>query len=253
MEAESRRLLFPRRLSRRFGAFLLHRVPCGDSPLAHPRGIGQILGTMREIFSGIFTWGSTYPDRPWDLNGYAIRLDRYTVLVDPPAPGENDWPHFDAMKPITIIVLTNRDHVRDAELFRKRCSARLVAGAYEVTQLAPIAIDQAVREGDLIAGALHVIHLPGKSPGEIGLYFHPAYHAVSRQMGGILLLGDAIIGNPPGELSLIPEAKLDDPSKLKRSLRKLLDYDFEVLLLCDGQSVLKGAKPKVAEFLNTLA
>ena len=119
-------------------------------------------------------------------------------------------------------------------------------------QLAPLAIDEVVREGDLIAGALRVIHLPGKSAGEIGLYFDLAHHAVSREMGGILLLGDAIIGNPPGALSLIPEPKLDDPSKLKRSLHKLLDYDFDVLLLCDGQPVLRGGKLKVADFLNTL-
>jgi glyoxylase-like metal-dependent hydrolase (beta-lactamase superfamily II) len=98
-----------------------------------------------------------------------------------------------------------------------------------------------------------VIHLPGKSAGEIGLHFDPAHHAFSREMGGILLLGDAIIGNPPGALSLIPKPKLDDPSKLKRSLRKLLDYDFDVLLLCDGQPVLRGGKLKVAEFLDTLA
>jgi glyoxylase-like metal-dependent hydrolase (beta-lactamase superfamily II) len=213
----------------------------------------HILSTMREIVPGIFTWGSTYADRPWDLNGYAIRLDGCTVLVDPPAPGEGDWASFDMIKPIAKIVLTNRDHVRDVELFRTRFGAHLVAGADEVTQLAPIAIDEAVREGDLIAGALRVIHLPGKSAGEIGLYFDPAHHGVSREMGGILLLGDAIIGNPPGAVSLIPEPKLDDPSKLKRSLRKLLDYDFDVLLLCDGQPVLSGGKLKVSEFLNTLA
>ena len=207
---------------------------------------------MQEILLGIFTWGSTYADRPWDLNGYAIRLDGCTVLVDPPAPGEDEWPTFDLMRPIAKIVLTNRDHVRDVELFRTRCGARLVVGAEEVTQLAPIAIDEAVREGDLIADALRVIYLPGKSSGEIGLYFEPGRHAVSREMGGILLLGDAIIGNPPGALSLIPEPKLDDPPKLKRSLRKLLDYDFEVLLLCDGQPVLSGGKKKVSEFLNTL-
>jgi hypothetical protein len=65
--------------------------------------------------------------------------------------------------------------------------------------------------------------------------------------------GDAIIGNPPGALSLIPEPKLDDPSKLKRSLRKLLDYDFDVLRFCDGQPVLRGGKLKLAELLNTLA
>lgn len=208
---------------------------------------------MREILPGIFTWGSTYTDRPWDLNGYAISFDECTVLVDPPGPEEDDWRSFDAMKPIAKIILTNRDHVRDSELFGTRYGARFVAGADEVTQLAPIAIDEAVREGDLIAGALRVIHLPGKSAGEIGLYLDPAHHAVSREMGGILLLGDAIIGNPPGALSLIPEAKLDDPPKLKRSLPKLLDYDFDVLLLCDGQPVLRGAKLKIAEFLKTLA
>jgi len=223
-----------------------------DSALARPLGVSHILGAMREILPGIFTWGSTYADRPWDLNGYAIRVAGCTTLVDPPALGEDEWPSFDVMKPIATIVLTNRDHVRDAELFRTRCGARLVAGADEVRQLAPIAINEAVREGDLIAGALRVIHLPGKSAGEIGLYFDPAYHAVSREMGGILLLGDAIIGDPPGALSLIPEPKLDDPPKLKRSLRKLLDYDFDVLLLCDGQPVLRGGKLKVAEFLNTL-
>jgi hypothetical protein len=32
-----------------------------------------------------------------------------------------------------------------------------------------------------------------------------------RELGGILLLGDAITGNPPGALSLIPEPKFDDP------------------------------------------
>jgi len=154
---------------------------CDNSVLARPLSVSHILGTMREILPGIFTWGSTYADRPWDLNGYAIRLDGCTVLVDPPAPGEDDWPSFDLIKPIAKIVLTNRDHIRDAELFRTRCAARLVAGADEVTQLAPIAIDEAVREGDLIAGALRVIHHPGKSAGEIGLYFDPAHHVVSRE------------------------------------------------------------------------
>jgi glyoxylase-like metal-dependent hydrolase (beta-lactamase superfamily II) len=211
------------------------------------------LVAMREILPGIFTWGSTYADRPWDLNGYAITLAGFTVLVDPPEPQEDEWSGFDTMKPITKIILTNRDHVRGAELFRTSCDAPLVAGADEVTQFAPIAIDEEVREGDLIAGVLRVIHLPGKSPGEIGLYFDPAHHAVSRESGGIVLLGDAIIGNPPGALGLIPEPKLDDPSKLRRSLHKLLNYDFDVLLLCDGQPVLSGGKRKVAEFLKRLA
>ena len=208
---------------------------------------------MREILPGIFTWGSTYIDRPWDLNGYAITFDAGTILVDPPAPGNDEWPAFDALKPIVKIVLTNRDHVRDAELFRMRYGAHLIAGADEVAQFAPVAIDETVRAGDLISSALRVIHLPGKSPGEIGLYFDPAHHDRSREHGGILLLGDAIIGHPPGALGLIPQQKLDDPARLKQSLRTLLDYEFDVLLLCDGEPVLSDGKRKLAEFLNALA
>ena len=206
---------------------------------------------MREILPGIFTWGSTYADRPWDLNGYAIALTGGTVLIDPPALEEADWQKLP--KPITTVVLTNRDHVRDAVLFRTRYGARIVASKDEVSQFSTLTIDTVVQEGDMIGGALRVIHLPGKSPGEIALYLEPAYHAASRERGGVLVLGDAIIGNPPGALGLIPEEKLDDPKRLRGSLPKILDYRFEVLLLCDGQSVLSNAKQKVSEFLSRLS
>jgi hypothetical protein len=53
-------------------------------------------------------------------------------------------------------------------------------------------------------------------------------------------------------LGLIPEAKLDDPKTLRESLPKILKYNFDVLLLCDGQSVLSDAKQKVREFLEGL-
>jgi hypothetical protein len=43
--------------------------------LAPSLGVRHILGTMCEILPGIFTWGSTYADRPWDLDGYAITLE----------------------------------------------------------------------------------------------------------------------------------------------------------------------------------
>lgn len=205
---------------------------------------------MREIVPGIVTWGSTYADRPWDLNGYAIVLAGGAVLIDPPAPEEAAWQELP--EPITTVVLTNRDHVRDAELFRTRYGVHVIAGQDELSQMAPLTVDEAVREGDLISGALRVIHLPGKSPGEIGLYLDPTYHTVSREMGGILFLGDAIIGNPPGALGLIPEQKVDDLKALKQSLLKLLDYEFQVLLLCDGQPVLADAKRKVSDFLRTI-
>jgi glyoxylase-like metal-dependent hydrolase (beta-lactamase superfamily II) len=204
---------------------------------------------MREILNGIFTWGGAYPDMPWDLNGYAIRVDGGAILVDPPSPAAVDWAKLDALKPIQKIVVTNRDHDREAAQFRERYRSPVVAGANEIGGFASLEVDETVKDGDVLPGGLRVIHLPGKSPGEIGLYFETSGNKISKEVGGIVLLGDAIIGHPPGHLRFVPEQKLDNLVQLKESLRKLLAMEFEVLLLCDGHCLLKGAHQKVEEFL----
>jgi glyoxylase-like metal-dependent hydrolase (beta-lactamase superfamily II) len=226
--------------------------PAHDSWLASRAARVHVSQVMHEILPRIFTWGSTYADRPWDLNGYALALDGGSILVDPPAPEEAEWLRFEALKPFSRIILTNRDHVRDAELFRQKFGAQLVAGVEELKQFMPVVIDQPVREGDMIAGLLRVIQLPGKSPGEIALLLDSDSHPASREHGGILFLGDAIIGNPPGALGLIPEQKLDDPALLRRSLQKLLNYQFNVLLFCDGKPVLRHGKDAVEKFVSEI-
>jgi hypothetical protein len=56
------------------------------SALARPLSVSDILGTMREILPGIFTWGSTYADRPWeDLRG----RPRTQVFCDTARPPGN--------------------------------------------------------------------------------------------------------------------------------------------------------------------
>jgi hypothetical protein len=44
-----------------------------------------------------------------------------------------------------------------------------------------------------------------------------------------------VIGVPPGELSTYPAQVIDDKAELHRSAARLLDFDFDALLLCDGQ------------------
>jgi glyoxylase-like metal-dependent hydrolase (beta-lactamase superfamily II) len=188
---------------------------------------------------------------PWELNGYAIKLDDGAILIDPPAPAADDWPQLDALKPIKKIIVTNRDHDREAEQFRQRYHAPVVAGANEAGGFASLRIDETVKEGDILPGGLSVIDLPGKSPGEIALYFDPLRSKLFREFGGILILGDALIGHPPGLLRFVPSHKLDDAPQLRTSLRKLLNLEFEVVLLCDGHSLLKDAHKKVEQFLAT--
>jgi glyoxylase-like metal-dependent hydrolase (beta-lactamase superfamily II) len=65
-------------------------------------------------------------------------------------------------------------------------------------------------------------------------------------------LGDAAIGNPPGRLSLLPDRAMDDPAQLRSSLRRLLELDFDAVLVGDGAPILEGGRERlrdlVAEF-----
>ena len=55
-------------------------------------------------------------------------------------------------------------------------------------------------------GPLDVIGVPGKSPGEVAL------HWPERRL---LLVGDVVIGNPPGHCGLLHEGVMDNPSRLR--------------------------------------
>ena len=66
-----------------------------------------------------------------------------------------------------------------------------------------------------------------------------------------MIVGDAVIGNPPGNCALLREKVMDDPARLRRSVRKLLDLEFDALLVGDGASILHDAKLRLKELVDT--
>jgi glyoxylase-like metal-dependent hydrolase (beta-lactamase superfamily II) len=104
-------------------------------------------------------------------------------------------------------------------------------------------LDEEIRPGDAI-GPLMVVAAPGKSPGEVVL------HWPQRR---ILLVGDVVIGNPPGSCGLLREQVMDDPPRLRGSVRQLLALDFDMLLVGDGAPILTGANGRLRELVQTLA
>ena len=98
------------------------------------------------------------------------------------------------------------------------------------------------KDGELLPGGIWVINLQDqKSPGESALFI--------QQGKGILIVGDALIGKPSGSLSLLPVEKYADAGKAKESLRRLLKYNFDAILVGDGTSILTGAKQVVEQAL----
>ena len=157
------------------------------------------------LFDGVWKWGCFDPEKKYKVNGFLFAYGGKTLVGDPPPKSDDDSAYFAALelKP-DLLVITNRNHLRDRQSWLPAPTAMHDQERSQVD----VAVARALKDGETLEPGLEVVHLPGKSPGEIGLYWR------ARK---ILMLGDALIA-PQGRLKLIAAAKLDDPALLRRSL-----------------------------------
>lgn len=195
----------------------------------------------RLIFDDIYSWSVFSEIRQIDFNGHLWVRPEGNVLIDPVPMMESDLAQFDELGGASLIVLTNSDHEREAEFFRKRTGADTVVHEADADAL-QVAADRQISDGEEIVSGLQAIHLRyGKSPGEIALYF-------SEKRA--LLSGDLIVGEPIGLLTLLADEKLEDPSKAALELRKILTLPFDAILVGDGHSILQDARRRLTECLE---
>ena len=65
----------------------------------------------------------------------------------------------------------------------------------------------------------------------------------------LLILGDALIGKPPGSLSLLPDGKFEDSALARQGVSRLTELDVDVVLVGDGASILKGGGKAIRRFV----
>jgi len=142
----------------------------------------------------------------------------------------------------SIIILTNKDHERLAYELKDKFGSKIYINEKDSTFLKSPP-DNTFKDREIVPGNLRVINvLDNKSPGESILL-------LSRDKR-ILFIGDAIIGWPKGEFSLLPKEKYSNPQKAKESIKVLLEYEFDIVLVGDGESVLEDGKEAINRFLN---
>jgi glyoxylase-like metal-dependent hydrolase (beta-lactamase superfamily II) len=197
---------------------------------------------MRAIVSDIFTWPWFSEPHGYNFNGHLVRDPGGNVCIDPVEPSEDALAAL-VREGVAWIVLTNRNHSRAANRVRASTGARTLIHADDAdhARSQETEVDDALEVGASI-GPLEIVDASGKSPGEVALLWRDR---------GILLVGDAIIGNPPGQCGLLPERVMDDPARLRASVRAFLDLDFDTLLVGDGEPILRDAKARVKELVET--
>jgi len=197
---------------------------------------------MRTVVDGIVGWSWLSPPHGYDFNGWLVRHPAGNVCVDPVEPTD-DVLAFLVREGVARIVLTNRNHTRRAALVRERTGAPIAIHPADAAHARAqgASADAELRVGERV-GPFVVVAVPGKSPGEVAL------HDPARRL---LVVGDAVVGNSPGRLSLLREQVMDDPPRLRASVRALAALDLDVLLPGDGVPILADASARLRELVAT--
>jgi hypothetical protein len=199
---------------------------------------------MKEIAPNVWHWAVRHPKIGAEVDSYF--LSREGLLIDPLKPTEG-IERIGELGPPTAILLTNRHHYRDSGAFREvygvpvRCH-RL--GLHEFTEGEEV---EPFDFGDSF-GTAEALEVGALCPEET------AFH-VDRD-AGIIALGDSVVRwDPEGPLVFVPDKYLgDDPVAVKQgltaSLGRLLDRDFEILLLAHGAPIVGRGKEALRDFLK---
>ena len=193
------------------------------------------------MYSSIYSWSIFSEMRQIDFNGHLWVRPEGNILIDPVPMIDSDLDQLVALGGAGLIVITNRDHEREAEEFRNLTGAQIAIHEADASALSS-KVDRLLADQEEIVPGLTAIHLKyGKSDGEIALYF-------SEQ--GIVLAGDLIVGAPMGNLSLLADDKLGDPARAALEIRKILALSFDTILVGDGHSILQDGQRQLVECLE---
>jgi glyoxylase-like metal-dependent hydrolase (beta-lactamase superfamily II) len=196
---------------------------------------------MKQILPNIWQWSWFSKEKQLDFNGLFLVVGEHKILVDPPAMTAEARTVVLRHEPIDYIIITNRDHIREAAVYQEELKCQLRVPEADAAQM-DLKPTKTYKDGELLPGGIWVIHLKDqKSPGECALFL--------QQGRGILIVGDALIGKPVGAVSMLPAEKYADVAKAKEGLRRLLKYEFDSLLVGDGASILVGGKQEVERLL----
>jgi len=196
---------------------------------------------MTPLFPGIWQWSWFSEEKQLDFNGLFLMLGEHRILVDPPAITPEDLAQIQRGGALDLILITNRDHEREAAALQRELGGQVWVPAADALQMT-LKADKTYTDGELLPGGILAIQLEGqKSPGESALFI--------QQGKGILIVGDALIGKPPGSVSMLPVEKYADAARAREGLKRLLTYHFDALLVGDGAAILSGAKPVVERVL----
>ncbi len=202
---------------------------------------------MVRILEGVYGIDHS-ADKNHSLESWILVCEK-TILVDGGMTGEHvkgigmelesigkGW------KDVDLILVTHKhpDHINNLPELVELTGAPVMAQKLEapLVEAAQGVKVEGLEDGRVLpyCGGIQIIHVPGHSEGNSCLYL------VGRKA---IIAGDTIRADVPGVITPPPERYCLDVDEATREIRRLLDYDFDHLILSHGEDIMGGAKEMV--------
>ena len=153
---------------------------------------------MIKLLDDIYTWSVFSDEKQLNFNGWFIQnqLSLFgNIIIDPPEPSEKDLVQMQKMGGVKQIIITNQHHLRRASVIQEKFNPKIQINSADAGEI-ELNCDSNFRNGGILAGFLEAVVVPyNKTPGETALFW------AERK---ILIVGDALIGDPAGKLRFLP-------------------------------------------------
>jgi len=199
---------------------------------------------MREIGPGVYHWKARHPRIQVEVSSYYV--EPAATLVDPLEPSEGiEW--FESRTKPQWVVLTNRHHYRHSGRFAEAFGCPVLCNENGLHEFDDGREVEGFAFGDEVA--------PGITAVEVGVLC-PEETALQIEVGeGFMALADSLTNYE--ELGFVSDNLLgDDPEAIKSGLldsfRRLLDLDFDGLLLAHGNPIAPGGRGALRRFVGSV-
>jgi hypothetical protein len=198
---------------------------------------------VQEIAPGLWHWTARHDRIGIDVSSYYLEPEKVAIDVMVPPEGL-DW--LEQHGPPRHVLLSNRHHDRHAWRLRDAFGCTVHCIRNGMHELAGKGKAEPFDFGDELPGAVVAHEVDAICPDETALFI-PAHRA--------LACADGIVHWPDSDgLEFVSDRLMDDPQGTKDGLReayrRLLDLDFELLLLAHGEPIVSGAKDALRTFVQ---
>lgn len=196
---------------------------------------------FEEVVPGVWDWVADHPGIGQPVHSHYV--EPAAAVIDPMAP--DGLPELLRDRPVEQVLLTNRHHYRGSGVVAGElgCPVRCPEPGLHEFEGGPEV--GGYRFGELVAPGVRAHEVGAICPDEAALHIDAG--------DGLLALADGLV-ELGGELSFVPDFLMDEPERTKAGLlssfERLLELDFDALLLAHGNPVPSGGKAALAEFVR---